>query len=81
MRVIEFIEIFDQIDIKQHDPADDEELSFVWERSSGHVGETWKGRRWGAKPLMIRDPQPQMNLWFPSDLVTLTSSAFGTAFK
>jgi hypothetical protein len=29
MRVIQLIKIFDQVDTKQHDPAGDEELSFV----------------------------------------------------
>jgi hypothetical protein len=29
MRLIQLIKIFDQTDIKQRDPADDEELSFV----------------------------------------------------
>jgi hypothetical protein len=31
MRVIQLIKIFDQTDIKQHDPVDDEEDQNVWE--------------------------------------------------
>jgi hypothetical protein len=65
-RVIQLIKIFAQTDIKQYDPADDEELSFVSERPSGSVDETWKVGLWAAKPLMMHNPEP---------------STFATVFK
>jgi hypothetical protein len=56
MRVIQLIKIFDQVDTKQYAPAGDEELSFLSERPSGPVGETWKGGLWTAKKNKYQKP-------------------------
>jgi hypothetical protein len=47
MRVIQFIKIFDQTDIKQQDPADDEEFS-LFGRADQNLWEIWIRFLWEA---------------------------------
>jgi hypothetical protein len=45
MRVIQLIKSFDQTEIKQHDPADDEEDQNLWEAWIDFLNELEKSRR------------------------------------